>query len=144
MQSVEITVTFTAAQAWQFAQFLKRVSFREYRNNATCDDEAYLLRNASEIIREVLTERSYALRRPCKRVGCAGPLASRAAKGRSMSRSICAVNIQTVFHSGLRHRGRELDDPGGAERTRVEGDAGANVGVGRGLQRTPVSRRRSV
>ena len=62
METVEITVTFTEAQAWQFAQFLKRLSFREYRNNATCDDEAYLMRDAGELIREALAERGYAPR----------------------------------------------------------------------------------
>jgi len=62
MQSIEITVTFTAAQAWQFAQFLKRVSFRDYRDNATCDEEAYLMRDAGELIREALAEQGYAPR----------------------------------------------------------------------------------
>jgi hypothetical protein len=62
MDTVEITVTLNAGQAWQFAQFLKRISFREYRNNATCDDEAYLMRDAGELIREALAERGYAPR----------------------------------------------------------------------------------
>jgi hypothetical protein len=62
MKTVEITITLTDAQAWQFAQFLKRVSFREYRNNATCDDEAYLMRDAGELIREALAEQGYAPR----------------------------------------------------------------------------------
>jgi len=62
MKTVEITVTFTAEQAWQFAQFLKRVSFREYRNNACNDDEAYLMRDAGELIRSELAEQGYAPR----------------------------------------------------------------------------------
>ena len=62
METVEITVTLTAGQAWQFAQFLKRVSFREYRTNATCEDEAYLMRDAGEIIRSALAEQGYAPR----------------------------------------------------------------------------------
>jgi hypothetical protein len=62
MKTVEITVTLTDAQAWEFAQFLKRVSFREYRNNATCDDEAYLMRDAGEFIRRALAEQGYAPR----------------------------------------------------------------------------------
>lgn len=62
METVEITVTFTDAQAWQFAQFLKRVSFRDYRNNATCDDEAHLMRDAGELIRRALAEHGYAPR----------------------------------------------------------------------------------
>ena len=57
METVEITVSFTAAQAWQFAQFLKRVSFRDYRDNATCDDEAHLKRDAGEFIGEALADK---------------------------------------------------------------------------------------
>lgn len=59
METVEITVTLTAEQAWQFAQFLKRVSFREYRNNACNDDEAYLMCDAGELIRRALAEEGY-------------------------------------------------------------------------------------
>lgn len=62
METVEITVTLTADQAWEFAQFLKRVSFREYRANATCEGEAYLMRDAGEIIRRALAEQGYAPR----------------------------------------------------------------------------------
>lgn len=62
MKSVEINVTFTDDQAWQFAQFLKRVSFREYRANATCENEAYLMRDAGELIRSALAEQGYAPR----------------------------------------------------------------------------------
>ncbi|MGH8178556.1 MAG: DUF7706 family protein [Steroidobacter sp.] len=62
MKTIEITVMLTADQAWEFAQFLKRVSFREYRNNATCDDEAYLMRDAGELIRDALAEQGYAPR----------------------------------------------------------------------------------
>lgn len=62
MKTVEITVTLTDAQAWEFAQFLKRVSFREYRDNATCDEDAYLMRDAGEIIRSALAEQGYAPR----------------------------------------------------------------------------------
>ncbi len=62
MKIVEITVTLTDAQAWELAQFLKRVSFREYRNNATCDDEAYLMRDAGDLIRDALAEQGYAPR----------------------------------------------------------------------------------
>jgi hypothetical protein len=62
METVEITVTLTDAQAWQFAQFLTRVSFREYRNNATCDEEAYLMRDAGDLIRRALAQKGYAPR----------------------------------------------------------------------------------
>jgi hypothetical protein len=62
MKTVEITVTLADDQAWEFAQFLKRVSFREYRNNATCDDEAYRMMEAGELIRRALAEQGYAPR----------------------------------------------------------------------------------
>lgn len=62
MKTIEITVTFTQAQAWQLAQLLKRLSFREYRVNATCDDEAYLMIQAGELIREALAEQGCAPR----------------------------------------------------------------------------------
>jgi hypothetical protein len=62
MKTLEITVTLTDEQAWEFAQFLKRVSFTEYRANATCDQEAYRMRDAGEIIRQALAEAGYAPR----------------------------------------------------------------------------------
>ena len=56
MKTVEIQVTLTDTQAWEFAQFLKRVCFSEYRNNATSDEEAYHMRDAGEQIRRALAE----------------------------------------------------------------------------------------
>ena len=62
MKTVEITIALTETQAWELAQFLKRISFREYRDNATSDDEAYLMRDAGAIIRDALAEQGYAPR----------------------------------------------------------------------------------
>jgi hypothetical protein len=62
MKTVELQVTLTDAQAWEFAQFLKRVCFSEYRNNATGDEEAYLMRDAGDQIRRALAEKGYAPR----------------------------------------------------------------------------------
>jgi hypothetical protein len=62
MKTVEITVTLTDAQAWEFAQFLKRVCFSEYRHNATSDEEAYHMRDAGGLIRQALAEAGYAPR----------------------------------------------------------------------------------
>jgi len=62
MKTVEIKVVLTDTQAWDFAQFLKRVCFSEYRNNATSDDEAYRMRDAGEQIRSALAEQGYAPR----------------------------------------------------------------------------------
>ena len=62
MNTVEITVTLTETQAWQFAQFLKRACFSDYRGYATSDDEAYHMRDAGELIRRALADQGYAPR----------------------------------------------------------------------------------
>ena len=62
MKTVEIQVTLADAQAREFAQFLKRVCFSEYRSNATSDEEAYLMRDAGEQIRRALAEKGYSPR----------------------------------------------------------------------------------
>jgi hypothetical protein len=59
---VEITVVLTDAQAWQFAQFLKRACFSDYRSHATTEDEAYHMIDAGEHIRRALADQSYAPR----------------------------------------------------------------------------------
>jgi hypothetical protein len=62
MKTIEIHVTLTDTQAWEFAQFLKRVCFSDYRSCATNEAEAYLMRDAGEIIRRALAEQGYAPR----------------------------------------------------------------------------------
>ena len=62
MKTVEINVTLTDVQAWEFAQFLKRACFSDYRSHATCDEEAYQIINAGEHIRRALAEQGYAPR----------------------------------------------------------------------------------
>jgi hypothetical protein len=62
MNTVEITVTLTESQAWEFAQFLKRVCFSDYRGHATSDDEAYQMIDAGERIRRALADQGYAPR----------------------------------------------------------------------------------
>jgi hypothetical protein len=37
MITVEITVTLSENEAWQFAQFLKRACFSDYRGHATSE-----------------------------------------------------------------------------------------------------------
>ena len=59
---VEITVILTDAQAWQFAQFLKRACFSDYRSHATSDTEAYQMIDAGEHIRRALAKQGYAPR----------------------------------------------------------------------------------
>jgi hypothetical protein len=60
--TIEITVILTDAQAWEFAQFLKRVCFSDYRSCATSDTEAYHMRDAGELIRGALASHGYAPR----------------------------------------------------------------------------------
>jgi hypothetical protein len=55
----EIQVTLTDAQAWEFAQLLKRIGFSEYRQNATSDEAAYHMRDAGELIRCALAQAGY-------------------------------------------------------------------------------------
>jgi hypothetical protein len=62
MITVEITVTLTDSQAWELAQFLKRVCFSDYRSCATSDAEAYRMRDAGERVRSALADRGYAPR----------------------------------------------------------------------------------
>jgi hypothetical protein len=56
---VEITVTLTDAQAWQFAQYLKRACFSDYRSHATSEAEAYQIIDAGEHIRRALAAKGY-------------------------------------------------------------------------------------
>jgi hypothetical protein len=56
METAEIEVVLIDVQGWESAQFLKRVCFSEYRNNATSDAEAYHMRDAGEQIRSALAE----------------------------------------------------------------------------------------
>ena len=62
MKTVTITAELTTAEAMAFAQFLKRVSWREYRDNAVNDYETELMRDAGGKIREALSEQGYAPR----------------------------------------------------------------------------------
>jgi hypothetical protein len=58
-QTIEITVILTDAQAWEFAQFLKRACFSDYRSHATSEAETYHMIDAGEHIRRALAERGY-------------------------------------------------------------------------------------
>jgi hypothetical protein len=61
-KTVPITAELTDAEALAFSQFLKRVSWGEYRSNAVSEDEAYLMRDAGGKIRDALAEQGYAPR----------------------------------------------------------------------------------
>lgn len=58
-QSITITVELSDAEAWQYAQFLKRVGHSDYRANATSTGEAYTMLYAGEKIRDALRAAGY-------------------------------------------------------------------------------------
>jgi hypothetical protein len=57
-----ITVILSPAQAWAYAEFLKRVGIQDYKALAVNWQEAYLMRDAGQIIREELAHAGYAPR----------------------------------------------------------------------------------
>ncbi|MCW8917471.1 MAG: hypothetical protein OQL08_01440 [Gammaproteobacteria bacterium] len=57
-----ISPELTPEQCLAFAQFLKRVSFSDYYENAVDKDEAYTMMAAGEEIRAALREVGYAPR----------------------------------------------------------------------------------
>jgi hypothetical protein len=61
-KTIQPTAELTDFQAWILAQFLKRVGFPDFRNNARDDDEAYAMRDAAELVRRALGESGVAPR----------------------------------------------------------------------------------
>jgi hypothetical protein len=61
-QPVHLVAELTDQEAEDFAQFLKRVGFSDYRNNAVDLDEAYRMLAVGEKIRNALAEAGYAPR----------------------------------------------------------------------------------
>lgn len=49
-------------QAWAFAEFLKRAGYRDYRQLAADDQEAYAMQEAGEKLRATLAEKGIAPR----------------------------------------------------------------------------------
>jgi hypothetical protein len=62
MKTIEITVTLTDEQAFELAQFLKRVCLSDYRARAASDEEAQAMLDAGEQVRRALAEQGYAPR----------------------------------------------------------------------------------
>lgn len=59
---VTLAVSLTDAEAWDLAQFFKRVGFSEFKANATDEDEAYRMRDAAAKVAKALAEEGYAPR----------------------------------------------------------------------------------
>jgi hypothetical protein len=61
-KTVSLAVELTDAEAWNLAQFLKRVGFSEFRQNAQDEAEAYAMRDAADRVAVALREAGYAPR----------------------------------------------------------------------------------
>jgi len=61
-RDVHLSCMLTDSEAWNLAQFLKRVGFSDFRTNAQDDDEAYAMRDAADRVRSALSEAGYAPR----------------------------------------------------------------------------------
>lgn len=55
-------VRLSESEAWDLAQFLKRVGFDQFFINAQDEDEAYRMMFAAEKVRKALAEAGYAPR----------------------------------------------------------------------------------
>lgn len=60
--AIIFSVEVTPQEAWDYAQFLKRAGFSDYRNNAVDQDEAYRMLAVGEKIRKTLAYAGYAPR----------------------------------------------------------------------------------
>jgi hypothetical protein len=58
-KSITLTTELTDAEALALAQFMKRVGFSEWRQNAIDDDEAYLMRDGCDKIASALVDVGY-------------------------------------------------------------------------------------
>lgn len=56
---ISVTVEFTDQEAWDLAQFFKRVGFTDYRSNAIDEAEAYRMLAAGEKFRKALALHGY-------------------------------------------------------------------------------------
>jgi cytochrome c len=64
MSTKEITVSLHLEdqEAWDLAQFVKRIGWVEYRQNAASDEEAYRISHAVARLERALKEAGYAPR----------------------------------------------------------------------------------
>ena len=54
-----LSVSLSEQEAWDLAQFLKRVGFTDFRNNAVDDEEAYHMLAVGEKVRRSLVAIGY-------------------------------------------------------------------------------------
>jgi cytochrome c len=56
IQTIAVPLELTEDEAWDLAQFLKRVGFSDYRRNAVDQDEAYRMLYVGEKVRGALAD----------------------------------------------------------------------------------------
>ena len=56
MKNISLNIELSEQEAWDYAQFLKRVGFSEFRTNAQDDDEAYRMLAVSEKVRKAIND----------------------------------------------------------------------------------------
>lgn len=61
-KQVNLSVVLDAEEAWQFAQFLKRMCLSDYQSKASTKDDAYIMLMTGEIIRAALAREGCAPR----------------------------------------------------------------------------------
>lgn len=59
MNMIVLRIELTKQEAWDYAQFLKRVGFSDYNGNAVDKDEAYRMLDAGEKIRAALADAGF-------------------------------------------------------------------------------------
>lgn len=59
---IGLKVPLSDQEAWDLAQFLKRVGYAEFRSNAVDDEEAYRMQSAAEKIKSSLAAIGYSPR----------------------------------------------------------------------------------
>lgn len=62
MNAVTVTLELTPQEALALAQFVKRVGWSEFRQNAVDDDEAYVIRDAVDRVAAGLAQVGYSPR----------------------------------------------------------------------------------
>lgn len=58
-KNVEINVSLPPEQALALAQLLKRMTWSDFKGCSVDDDEAYVMRDAADVLRTALAEAGY-------------------------------------------------------------------------------------
>lgn len=58
-EEICLVIQLSNQDAWDLAQFLKRVGYSDFRGNAVDDEEAYRMQNVAGKIRQTLNQFGY-------------------------------------------------------------------------------------